>query len=73
MIWRAVRTLLVFTAIAAAAAPAAAREEILSYIADINVQDDGALEVTETIKVRAEGRQIRRGIYRDFPTPPDPR
>ena len=26
------------------------------------------IEVTETIRVRAEGRQIRRGIYRDFPT-----
>jgi hypothetical protein len=28
---------------------------------------DGMLEVTETIRVRAEGHQIRRGIYRDFP------
>ena len=25
------------------------------------------IEVTETITVRAEGKQIRRGIYRDFP------
>ena len=25
-------------------------------------------EVTETIRVRAEGERIRRGIYRDFPT-----
>jgi uncharacterized membrane protein YgcG len=25
------------------------------------------IEVTETIRVRAEGKQIRRGIYRDFP------
>ncbi len=48
--------------------PAAAREEILSYVADIQVQADGALDVTETIKVRSERRQIKRGIYRDFPT-----
>jgi hypothetical protein len=29
---------------------------------------DGWIEVTETIRVRAEGDRIRRGIYRDFPT-----
>ena len=29
---------------------------------------DGSLDVTETIRVNAEGNQIRRGIYRDFPT-----
>ena len=32
------------------------------------IQADGALDVTERITVRAEGSQIRRGIYRDFPT-----
>ena len=48
--------------------PAVAREEILSYISQIAVQPDGALDVTETIRVRAERGQIRRGIYRDFPT-----
>jgi hypothetical protein len=46
---------------------AAADERILSFHSDIRVFPDGMLEVTETIKVRAEGRQIRRGIYRDFP------
>jgi hypothetical protein len=50
------------------ASPAFAREEILSYISQIEVQPDGTLDVTETIRVRAERRQIRRGIYRDFPT-----
>ena len=33
------------------------------------VQADGSLDVTERIVVRAEGSSIRRGIYRDFPTP----
>lgn len=50
--------------------PAAARaaEEILAYDSEIVVEASGELLVTETIRVRAEGKQIRRGIYRDFPT-----
>jgi uncharacterized membrane protein YgcG len=48
--------------------PAAADERILAYRSDISVQADGQLLVTETIRVRAEGQDIRRGIYRDFPT-----
>jgi len=43
-------------------------ERILDYQADILVHDDGELLVAETIRVRAEGQDIRRGIYRDFPT-----
>lgn len=49
------------------ATAAAADERILDYRADIEVQTDGTLLLTETIRVRAEGRQIQRGIYRDFP------
>lgn len=49
------------------AGPAAAREEIISFKADVQVLAGGDLEVVETIEVRAEGRQIRRGIFRDFP------
>ena len=45
-----------------------ADERILSFHSDIRVFPDGMIEVTETIEVRAEGQQIRRGIYRDFPT-----
>jgi len=45
-----------------------AEERILRYDAEIGVRPDGSLEVSETIDVRAEGRNIRRGIYRDFPT-----
>jgi len=51
-----------------AAGPARAEERILSYHSDITVQADGSMLVDEAIRVRAEGRNIRRGIYRDFPT-----
>ncbi len=50
------------------AAPARADERILAYDSRITVERDGTLEVREEIRVRAEGRDIRRGIYRDFPT-----
>ena len=45
-----------------------AQERILSYDSEVEVRADGTLEVTEHITVRAEGNNIRRGIYRDFPT-----
>lgn len=47
---------------------AIADERILAYHADVEIQPDAGLLVRERIRVRAEGRQIRRGIYRDFPT-----
>jgi uncharacterized membrane protein YgcG len=47
---------------------ACAEERILDYDIEVQIQQDGALEVTEHIKVRAEHSQINRGIYRDFPT-----
>jgi uncharacterized membrane protein YgcG len=47
---------------------ASADERIIDFQADILVRADAVIEVTETIRVRAEGQQIRRGIYRDFPT-----
>jgi uncharacterized membrane protein YgcG len=49
-------------------AAAAAEERILHYRSDVLVQADGALDVTETIRVRSEGSRIDHGIYRDFPT-----
>ena len=45
-----------------------ADERILEFHSDITIKRDGWIEVTETIRVRAEGDRIRRGIYRDFPT-----
>ena len=50
------------------AVPLAAQERILSYDSEVQVGADGGLDVTERIAVRAEGNNIRRGIYRDFPT-----
>jgi len=47
---------------------AGADERILSFDSQIHLQDDSSLEVIETIVVRAEGHQIRRGIFREFPT-----
>ncbi len=44
------------------------QERILNYNSNIVVETSGSLLVTETIKVRAEGNQIKRGIYRSFPT-----
>ena len=44
-----------------------AREEIRSFDAQIVVQKNGSLDVIETITVNAEGREIRRGIYRQIP------
>ena len=43
-------------------------ERILEFRSNILVIEDGWIEVTETIRVQAEGQRIRRGIYRDFPT-----
>lgn len=60
--------LLLFVLLALAGLPALAQERILSYDSDVAVNADGSLEVTERIRVRAEGVNIRRGIYRDFPT-----
>lgn len=60
--------LLVAVALFLVVLPASARERILDFHSDIVIQADGTLDVTETIKVRAEGKDIRRGIYRDFPT-----
>lgn len=45
-----------------------ADERILNYHSEVLIHADGSLNVTETIRVRAEGNNIRRGIYRDFPT-----
>ncbi|MGC6564258.1 MAG: DUF2207 domain-containing protein, partial [Akkermansiaceae bacterium] len=46
---------------------ASGREEIQLFRSEIKVNDDGWLDVTETIRVKAEGDLIQRGIFRDFP------
>ena len=43
-------------------------ERILRYHSDIRIDTDGSMTVSEQITVRSMQRNIRRGIYRDFPT-----
>ncbi len=43
-------------------------ERILNFGSDISIKTDGSMEVTEKIRVVALGTEIKRGIYRDFPT-----
>ena len=51
-----------------AVVPAAAEEVIRNFISDVTVNADGSVDVRETITLRAEGNEIKRGILRDFPT-----
>jgi uncharacterized membrane protein YgcG len=51
----------------ATALPARADEAIESFHAVIDLSKSGRMTVTETIRVKAEGYKIKRGIYRDFP------
>ena len=61
---------LLLAALVAVALPTAAHaeERITRYSSDVHIQKDGALDVTESIEVNAEGISIRHGIFRDFPT-----
>lgn len=43
-------------------------ERIFDYHSEIEIHQDSTLTVTETIRVQVLGDQIKRGIYRDFPT-----
>jgi len=43
-------------------------ERILSYHSEITVNQDSSINVTEDIKVKSKGINIKHGIYRDFPT-----
>ena len=45
-----------------------ADERILSFHSHVRVQQDGSLEVTETITILSNQFRFKRGIYRDFPT-----
>ncbi len=62
------RIALALVVLLAGLAPAGAVERILRFVSDVAVERNGDLAVTETIAVQAEGRDIRRGILRDFPT-----
>jgi hypothetical protein len=42
-------------------------EVILSFDSNVSVAKDGGLTIIEALRVRAEGNEMRHGIYRDFP------
>jgi len=62
------RLLLTMTWLFLCVLPAQAYEHIKHFHSDIQVTAEGDIFVTETIKVQVEHNQIKRGIYRDFPT-----
>ena len=45
-----------------------AEEKVLAYHADIVINKNRSVTVTERIKVKVEGYVFKRGIYRDIPT-----
>ena len=45
-----------------------ANEYIELFKSDITVNQDGSLLITETLRVHHEGKEIKRGIYRDLST-----
>jgi hypothetical protein len=55
---------LILTLVFCSTSGAHAEERILKWHSDIAVHQDGSMTVTETIRVRAEGAKIKRGIYR---------
>ena len=63
-----VRAMLAALLLAVSLHAAQAAERILNFVSDVKVETNGELLVTETILVQAEGRDIRRGILREFPT-----
>ncbi|MDO8907987.1 MAG: DUF2207 domain-containing protein [Pseudohongiella sp.] len=68
MLCSRLRRMLALLALLTLSLSSQAQERILSFHSDIQIQSDASMIVTETIRVRAEGRNIRRGIYREFPT-----
>lgn len=47
---------------------ASTAEKIISFHSNIILHKDSSMTVEETIRVRSAGREIKRGIYREFPT-----
>ena len=58
---------LAFFMASGAVSRAHAAEYIRQFVSDVTVEKSGVYDVSEMITVNAEGDQIRRGIYRDFP------
>jgi len=62
------RKWMVAALIALTALAVRADERILDFTSEILINPDSTMTVKETLRVRAEGRRIKRGIYREFPT-----
>ncbi|MGE3831172.1 MAG: DUF2207 domain-containing protein, partial [Parvibaculaceae bacterium] len=62
------RIILAFLFFVAANVAALADEVITNFLSDATVNADSSVTVTEKISLVSEGREIRRGILRDFPT-----
>src|SRR6056297_1703950 len=62
------RLLAALLLLAQASIGAAQSERILDYRSDIEIEADGSMTVSEQITVQSNQNQIRRGIFRDFPT-----
>jgi len=60
------RLIVVCLLLVSVASPAA--EKIHSFHSDIILHVDGEVHVVETIQIQVEHNNIRRGIFRDFPT-----
>ena len=56
-----------FLVVFSAASGVDAQERILQYDVAVVVQTSGDIDIEETIRVNALGREIRRGIFRDLP------
>jgi hypothetical protein len=65
---RSLLRVLLLSAVVSSPLAAQEQEEILAFDAHVEIHDGGRLVVTEEITVRSLGQEIRRGIYRDFPT-----
>nr|WP_246198049.1 DUF2207 domain-containing protein [Solidesulfovibrio aerotolerans] len=57
-----------FVGLSRVAGAAGGAERILSFDSQMGIAPDGALTVTETIRVWATGESIRQGLMREFPT-----
>ena len=62
------RRLICTLVLALCGAASVAQERILDFASDVSIDANGSLLVVETIVVQVEGQQIKRGIFRDFPT-----
>ncbi|RUM39457.1 MAG: hypothetical protein DSY70_05740, partial [Desulfobulbus sp.] len=59
---------LLFSIVLICSVPVHGEERITSFESVVDILQSGQLVVAETITVVSEGRRIRHGIYRDFPT-----